>query len=331
MDNMSNIVNLIVTDSKIWNRDQAILDIINAITKFKSVVINFNLEGPCCRSLGLDDLLDSIIKHCGVDPSVVTIVTGNTVTSSKFTEQKNPPLHIMIDRLRINSSVSLDHTPTKRFGLFVSRSNWQRLGVASHLYTKYRDVSTMTYHYNHSDDYHRNHFGLEELLIKHPEDSSVFFEFVNQLPIVVDHRPVDYPINYQRTWDITDLYNDIFCDIVCETFFNGNTFFITEKTLRPILCCRPFIIQGPKHFIKNLHQLGFKTFNDFWDESYDSDPTDFKYTAIKENINWIGSQTSETISEWFDKMKPILIHNYNVLQTLTKEKISNTKFISDDI
>ena len=59
-------------------------------------------------------------------------------------------------------------------------------------------------------------------------------------------------------------------ELVCETYTLGETFFPTEKTIRPIVGNRPFIVYGPANYLNNLRQRGFRTFESLWDESYDA-------------------------------------------------------------
>ena len=56
-----------------------------------------------------------------------------------------------------------------------------------------------------------------------------------------------------------------------ETLHENETIFLSEKIFKPIYCCQPFIVFGNPGTLKELHNLGFKTFSDFWDESYDED------------------------------------------------------------
>ena len=64
-------------------------------------------------------------------------------------------------------------------------------------------------------------------------------------------------------------YHQFQIEIVAETMCAGTTFFPTEKTFRPITGRRPFLIFGPLNFLNNLRNLGFRTYSECWDESYD--------------------------------------------------------------
>jgi hypothetical protein len=35
------------------------------------------------------------------------------------------------------------------------------------------------------------------------------------------------------------------------------------------MAAKPFLVYGPKNFLARLQDLGFKTYNNYWDESYD--------------------------------------------------------------
>ena len=96
--------------------------------------------------------------------------------------------------------------------------------------------------------------------------------------------------------------------------------------MRAIAHRRPFIVQGPQWYLHNLKLLGFKTFDQWWDEGYDEDPWDFKYQALKQNIDYIAKQNTTTIAQWNKEMLNVLDHNYNTLNELTAEKILSTKF-----
>ena len=102
-------------------------------------------------------------------------------------------------------------------------------------------------------------------------------------------------------------HSDSFLNIVTETLHQKNIVFITEKTFKPIFSCQPFIIYGNCYTLKKLKDIGFKTFDTWWDESYDNEPDLFK------RLNKI-SEVLETISSWdFEYCRKVLIEMENVL------------------
>jgi hypothetical protein len=91
------------------------------------------------------------------------------------------------------------------------------------------------------------------------------------------------PSNYSATYD-TDDYNQCAIDVVLETLFDDDRLHITEKTLRPIACRKPFILVGTQGSLKYLQQYGFKTFGHYINEDYDmiADPLSRLQAIAKE-------------------------------------------------
>lgn len=64
------------------------------------------------------------------------------------------------------------------------------------------------------------------------------------------------------------VYDHSYYSIVCETQ-SSEYWFFTEKTAKPLVSKRPFIMFGSSLNLETLHDLGFKTFGNIIDESYD--------------------------------------------------------------
>jgi hypothetical protein len=58
-------------------------------------------------------------------------------------------------------------------------------------------------------------------------------------------------------------------EIVLETLFDDTRWHITEKTLRPIACGKPFILAATPGSLEYLRTYGFETFDGLINESYD--------------------------------------------------------------
>jgi hypothetical protein len=63
-------------------------------------------------------------------------------------------------------------------------------------------------------------------------------------------------------------YESYNLEVVLETTTKAH--FITEKTIKVLSAKMPFLMIASPNFLKYLQNLGFKTFNEIWDESYDS-------------------------------------------------------------
>jgi len=65
-------------------------------------------------------------------------------------------------------------------------------------------------------------------------------------------------------------YNETGCSIVSETNDNDTDIFMTEKIWKPIIAGHVFIVHGNYQYLEKLKEIGFKTFESVFDESYDN-------------------------------------------------------------
>lgn len=112
-----------------------------------------------------------------------------------------------------------------------------------------------------------------------------------------------------------------FCAIINETRFAYPFANFSEKTLVAINCKIPFILVAPPYTLMYLRELGFKTFNDFWDESYDNE-TDHQTRLLKifKIIDYIDSISLSELTILQNSIAPILDHNVKILKQLKTNK-----------
>lgn len=127
-----------------------------------------------------------------------------------------------------------------------------------------------------------------------------------------------------------DLFLDSYFHIVTETFFfEKNTTFFTEKMLKPIVGMQPFIVVSTHNYLKKLKNLGFKTFDSIFDESYDDieDGID-RMLRILENVDMVCSWDLKTCEEKYKSVLDICIHNYNhLVNTYADDNVLKTMII----
>jgi hypothetical protein len=118
-------------------------------------------------------------------------------------------------------------------------------------------------------------------------------------------------------------YNQFNFELVCETYTLGTTFFPTEKTIRPIVGNKPFVVHGPRNFLKNLQNLGFKTFSGIWNEQYDNYESFERWKMMQPIIDMICNWDDVTRRNVLLQCSKITAHNRNRL----KEIIDDNKRI----
>lgn len=106
------------------------------------------------------------------------------------------------------------------------------------------------------------------------------------------------------------IYKDTWYSIVAETKWN-NSNFLTEKTAKPLLEKRIFVLFGSQGLLKTLHNFGFRTFDSIIDESYDQEPDDYKrWTKAFDQVLLLASL--DPIST-YHKVSDVLDHNHAVI------------------
>jgi len=80
---------------------------------------------------------------------------------------------------------------------------------------------------------------------------------------------LDYP-RYGMDQQIYEKpYNHTACSIVSETNANDYEVFMTEKIWKPIIAQHIFVVHGNYLYLQKLRDMGFKTFNNYFEETYD--------------------------------------------------------------
>ena len=117
-----------------------------------------------------------------------------------------------------------------------------------------------------------------------------------------------------------DAHNRSFVNVVTESSYEDNFIFLTEKTFKPIYCAQPFILIGNPHSLKKLRELGFKTFSQWWDESYDEELNFTKrYKKIVKLMEDISSWSLDKCLDITQQMEEVFIHNFNILISKTEQ------------
>jgi hypothetical protein len=215
--------------------------------------------------------------------------------------------------------------------IFVGGSRWPRLSLASYIHKFHRDSSVITYWQHLKDNSQPAYLYVDELFKQVEVDDELIercLEFTKHLPLHIEETDLlqnkngGY-IDYTQAYNLCGYYNNIFCDVVCETVHNGTTFAFTEKIARCWLTKTPFLVFGPKNYLLNLKRLGFQTFDKFWSERYDGFENRNRIVFLQRQIDYIHSLDIKALEKLYfcAEMQEILENNHKVFMTLDQEKI----------
>jgi len=287
------------------------------------IKILVNPESVCLTRSGVYDILDTYKFNS------VEITTFNPL------EQ-----HLEYNIIYKNSLLWFDHgtknsylvnnslkqwNKSKVFMAMYGRPTADRLGIGSYLLERYPSDTVLTFNGKVDSEDNRKHFQLTELFTWDPPSLSRCNNLINQLSTKSADRSKYTNLGYDYSDILTNSYQDIFVDIVSETMYNGRSFVPSEKTVRPMLLKKPFIISGPCDFLTNLRRLGFKTFDQYWSEEYDGNDGASSYRKILQLIDTIGSKSKDELVDMYNSMKDILDHNHNMIVNMEWNK--NATFV----
>ena len=112
--------------------------------------------------------------------------------------------------------------------------------------------------------------------------------------------------------------------IVTETVFYHNKLHLTEKIFKPIVAQRPFMLAAAPGNLAYLKSYGFKTFDQWIDESYDTiDDPDQRLQAIVDQTQRLCAMSDSDLRQMHQEMQPVLEHNFDHLWTTFRQRIVN--------
>lgn len=149
-------------------------------------------------------------------------------------------------------------------------------------------------------------------------DSSAINQLCKNLPhLLQNEKDITYSEVSAWTDQHTHAHKNSYFYICTETFVHGPHKSLTEKVFKPIANFQPFIFVAYPGALQLLRNLGFKTFEPFIDESYDTELDEtLRLQLIYKEINRLCAMSKQEIHDWYWRMKDILIYNHYHLLTL---------------
>jgi len=306
-----------------WFNKLKFVQSLEATDPTQTLVLDVNSEAPCLKSLGVRAVLDAWLHKHNKSPETVVITKWrntaelvpyqrlSSTTSQFFKYSKNywPDSH------------PLESADAKLFGLFLGRR------------TIARNVILYLVANNYSD-----HFLLSLMKNKNPNkwpstnEDTVNLEVLDQWATPIEQLEIKDWIETSAISSLDGLsqqdqytvveqsaaecnrsllchYHKFHIEIVCETYTIGDTFFPTEKTVRPISSAKPMLVYGPRYFLQRLQELGFKTYSTCWNEDYDTLQGPERWQAIQMIIDNLIRLSKSEVCDLLADAKQIAVNN----------------------
>jgi hypothetical protein len=284
------------------------------------IMLDLGAEGPSLYRLGI---VDAVLES-GVDPSQVTVANWhNSVEIVPFERQiRHLASHFFWHHQLHTIADNFANKTADIFGIFIGRRTVARCKIFYDVWQQYRDKSCMSLMQATTPLpwQHFNGIAVEQFenWINNTE-STDFQQWWKHPPVSsIDGVSIgdQYSADQNTNFSLLKFYNRFNIEIVCETYCYGDAFFPTEKTVRPIAAEKPFVLFGPAQFLQRLRQLGFKTYADFWDESYDKLEGLERWQAMQQVLQYIHRQHT---AAWVDSVNAVAAYNRQVLQQVVKK------------
>lgn len=313
-------IKIAVVGDKWCNRQEVIDNLLNH-SDADEILFDVNTEGPSLYALGIVDTVLQTLKHTNIDIRRTWVDNWhNPVETVPFQRFRRPGLsHFfwLSDRYR-----HVDKDPADVFhpaALFVGRVTIERAAIMYDLYHYLSDDILMSLMRNHGAQIDPTNEEHVSWMSGH--DVVKFMDWWRDPPIVslTDHSVRDqYDPQKNTNADLVRHYDKFAVEIVCETYCAGQTFFVTEKTIRPLTQCKAMLVFGPIGFLSRLRSMGFRTWHGIWDESYDDLSGPDRWKAMRsvlqqviDNRLWaepeisrIGQHNLEILDDLVNKNRP---------------------------
>ncbi len=180
--------------------------------------------------------------------------------------------------------------------------------------TQFRILKENTEYVNTNSPLIVDQFTSEAVWVNHPH-------LMNPWPNMAEYKPGMTPALFNGVKNTLEhYYSDIFVDVINETRFFQPTANFSEKVFQAMQYMKPFIVVAPPKTVEYIKSLGFKTFSDFWDESYDDEYDHSERLAkIFKLIDSLNERSIDDLKNIYNRMIPILEHN----TALFTEKFAN--------
>ena len=109
---------------------------------------------------------------------------------------------------------------------------------------------------------------------------------------------------------VPEHFDDSYCNLVLETLYDAEQSggaFLSEKIFKPIRHAQPFVVFGTPNTLATLRDLGYQTFDQLLDNSYDSEINNTE-RCIK-TLNTIKQMNQTNLHEFYVSCKDQLLHN----------------------
>lgn len=279
--------------------------VVNAMTEYfygRQISFNMNLIG----------------NKYGLNASNLVFVTGNLIAKNNLEDRfeyfsYNYFLDYpwFIDKNKVPPIPKNDSTIEKKILCYNRRPHVHRKILVYEILNNSNILNNIVLSYGGTTN--KFHYGIHNFSekIRNVERAKKINEFFQTMEFEINVDDKNLENNQASDFDYS-MHHKTFISLVSETNANSDNLFFSEKIYKPIVAKQPFIIYGNPNSLKYLKSLGFKTFDKWIDESYDSEIVfEKRLDMIIKLCEDISNMNISDLYQIREEMFSVLEHNYN--------------------
>lgn len=252
-------------------RKDVLLDVLAKQYRGQKITIRL-WDGENTDFSGFETFMKFVCDQIGISYTNVTFESHSPIKTDFNNIQLKLGIFISVNHY-LPTDFNQDLTNAKFVGSLLGRYNASRLRLAYELDTAFPGDTFITFQpdanfirtqlENFSDQYQNELAWIENKVFDKDLTSRHYMGMIDWQ---------DACRSYGNVW------NKYHIEVISETD-SISDFWFTEKTANCLATGKPFILVSGQYSLHRLRQLGFQTFNDILDETYDTEPTPYKRIA----------------------------------------------------
>lgn len=299
-----------------WNTHLLALEIAKIYQKNNKVLLSLNTNGFDIVDNGIESVVKDIADYLQIPYKHIVFESADRLTKSNIFAHNKKPNYLLPKNLQY-----CQYAPPiqQGVGLFIGRATNERLYAFYKSQNLEKSLRTCHLNVNALKETSADFTGF---ICEHNEK----WQEINKL---FPYSDIDQEFDYHnmetvqekvRGFDLDKVWLSVYAkidiEIVCETNTTPNTFFVTEKTFRPLHYGRLFLVIGSPEFEQNLKEFGFDIFDDILDKSYDDLEGYMRVDAV---FNSLQKYVNNPVD--YNILKQRLINNQKLLEKCAYERL----------
>lgn len=303
------------------------------------IVIHVRFEGLSFTASGLRHAVETLISQQQRSNDKIFVFSPNNVTEDHtWVNLFYNGFGIITDEIirarhYVVPSLPVDYQTAKTWALFVGRKTFVRmLGLWQLTHNQHTMEDCMVSLMQELEPpslaaWHRPvmHYDYVGRWVKHQcvKDANAVLHWVDNCPVTsfdsayVHDQYVPSKAGENRNFtlvhNLLEHRQQFLFEITFETMTEGLVFTPSEKTVRCIMSEKPQFVYAAPGFLRRLRELGFRTWHDCWDESYDTLSGPARFNAMFDTIFAIAQMPTEQKVKLHQAAAQHCAHNKAVL------------------